>query len=199
MGKKNKFLIDYRQREVMLAMGSLPLDGHLTSQYYIEDEVSYETVNPDSIEAMIEFTTSEELCEGEELKKTISDALDSLTPREAKLLRLRFGIDTDNELSLLQIASIFNLTSERIRQIEAKALRKMRHPSRSKVFEVQLYPDADCWSISTVISEPAPKIEDYEEWGRYEDYENAMFSWRERMALANKKLNEIKLNIRGLV
>jgi len=199
MGKKNKFLIDYRQREVMLAMGSLPLDGHLTSQYYIEDEVSYETVDPDSIEAMIEFTTSEELCEGEELKKTISDALDSLTPREAKLLRLRFGIDTDNELSLLQIASIFNLTSERIRQIEAKALRKMRHPSRSKVFEVQLYPDADCWSVSTVISEPAPKIEDYEEWGRYEDYEKAMFSWRERMALANKKLNEIKLKIRGLV
>jgi len=201
MGKKNKFLIDYRQREVMLAMGTLPLNGQLNSQYYIEDEVNYETVDPDSIEDMIEFTTSEELCEGEELKKTMSDALDSLTPREAKLLRLRFGIDTDNELTLEQIASIFNLTRERIRQIEAKALRKMRHPSRSKVFEVQLYPDADCWSISTVISEPAPKIEDYEDWGLegYEDYEKAMFSWRERMVLANKKLNEIKSNIRGLV
>jgi len=199
--RKHKNLMHYRQREVMLAMGSLPLTGHLSSQYFIEDEVNYETVDPDSIEDMIEFTTSEELCEEEEFKKTMSDALDSLTPREAKLLRLRFGIDTDNELTLEQIANIFNVTRERIRQIEAKALRKMRHPSRSIMYSGFINPDVPFGSFNAAIKEPPPQMEDYEDYGTegIKYYEQDLFSWRKRVDLAIKRFTEVKSKIRGLV
>ena len=61
----------------------------------------------------------------------IKDALDSLSPREAKVLRMRFGIDTVSDHTLEEVGKQFDVTRERIRQIEAKALRKLRHPSRS--------------------------------------------------------------------
>jgi RNA polymerase sigma factor (sigma-70 family) len=61
----------------------------------------------------------------------VKDVVDSLTPREVKVLSLRFGLDDEEELTLEETAKRFNYTRERIRQIEAKALRKMRHPSRS--------------------------------------------------------------------
>jgi len=56
--------------------------------------------------------------------------LKTLTAREEKVLRLRFGIDTKYEHTLEEVGSLFNVTRERIRQIEAKALKKLRHPSR---------------------------------------------------------------------
>ena len=59
--------------------------------------------------------------------------LDSLTPREAKVLRMRFGIDMNTDHTLEEVGKQFDVTRERIRQIEAKALRKLRHPSRSEV------------------------------------------------------------------
>ena len=58
--------------------------------------------------------------------------LDSLTPREAKVLRMRFGIDMNTDHTLEEVGKQFDVTRERIRQIEAKALRKLRHPSRSE-------------------------------------------------------------------
>jgi RNA polymerase sigma factor (sigma-70 family) len=199
--KKHKNLMHYRQREVMLAMGYLPLSGNLTPQYYIEDEVNYETVDPDSIEDMIEFTTSEELCEEEEFKKTMSDALDSLTTKEAKVLRLRFGIGTDNELTLEQIANIFNVTRERIRQIEAKALRKMRHPSKSVMYQGYINPDVPFGSFNAAIKELPPQMEDYDDYGleAIKYYGEALFSWRKRVDLAIKRFTEVKSKIRGLV
>lgn len=201
MGKKRKFLMDYREREVMLAMGLMPLSGNLTPQYYIEDEDGSSTVNPESIEDMVEFTTSESLLEEEEFKNMMADALDSLTRREAKLLRLRFGIDMQEELTLEQIASIMNLTRERIRQIEAKALRKLRHPTRSNKFKAYVYPDAAFWSISAAINEDPPKIEDYEDWGvdGYLEYEKANFAWFTRVNEAKEKYEKIQSNIRGLI
>ena len=66
------------------------------------------------------------------LKEQLSDVLKTLTPREEKVLRLRFGLDDGRPRTLEEVGKEFNVTRERIRQIEAKALRKLRHPSRSK-------------------------------------------------------------------
>ena len=66
------------------------------------------------------------------LKEQLLDAMKSLTAREEKVLRLRFGLDDGRQRTLEEVGREFNVTRERIRQIEAKALRKLRHPSRSK-------------------------------------------------------------------
>lgn len=66
------------------------------------------------------------------LKEQLLGVLDTLTPREEKVLRLRYGIDDGKPRTLEEVGKEFNVTRERIRQIEAKALRKLRHPSRSK-------------------------------------------------------------------
>ncbi len=66
------------------------------------------------------------------LKEQLVDVLSTLTPREEKVLRLRFGLDNGRARTLEEVGKEFNVTRERIRQIEAKALRKLRHPSRSK-------------------------------------------------------------------
>ena len=66
------------------------------------------------------------------LIETVRDVLAGLTPREAKVLRMRFGIDMNTDHTLEEVGKQFDVTRERIRQIEAKALRKLRHPSRSK-------------------------------------------------------------------
>ncbi len=66
------------------------------------------------------------------LREQLSDVLSTLTPREEKVLRLRFGLEDGRPRTLEEVGKEFNVTRERIRQIEAKALRKLRHPSRSK-------------------------------------------------------------------
>jgi RNA polymerase primary sigma factor len=66
------------------------------------------------------------------LKEQLSDVLGTLTDREEKVLRLRFGLTDGRQRTLEEVGREFNVTRERIRQIEAKALRKLRHPSRSK-------------------------------------------------------------------
>ncbi|MDY2712384.1 MAG: sigma-70 family RNA polymerase sigma factor, partial [Candidatus Faecivivens sp.] len=66
------------------------------------------------------------------LKEQLNSVLKTLTPREAKVLSLRFGLEDGKSRTLEEVGKEFNVTRERIRQIEAKALRKLRHPSRSK-------------------------------------------------------------------
>ena len=66
------------------------------------------------------------------LKTKVNEVLETLTPREAEVLRLRFGLGEGTPQTLEEVGKAFNVTRERIRQIEAKALRKLRHPSRSK-------------------------------------------------------------------
>jgi RNA polymerase primary sigma factor len=66
------------------------------------------------------------------LKEQLEEVLETLTPREEKVLRLRFGLDDGRARTLEEVGKVFDVTRERIRQIEAKALRKLRHPSRSK-------------------------------------------------------------------
>ena len=90
-------------------------DSHLGD--FIEDEKT--TTPSDSVA----FTM---------LKEQLLSVLDTLTPREEKVLRLRYGIDDGKPRTLEEVGKEFNVTRERIRQIEAKALRKLRHPSRSK-------------------------------------------------------------------
>lgn len=90
-------------------------DSHLGD--FIEDEAA---MSPES------FTASSLL------REQLEDVLDTLTDREENVLRLRFGLDDGNIRTLEQVGKVFGVTRERIRQIEAKALRKLRHPSRSK-------------------------------------------------------------------
>ncbi|MGQ0657131.1 MAG: RNA polymerase sigma factor RpoD [Chromatiales bacterium] len=90
-------------------------DSHLGD--FIEDQ---------NTQIPVDFATMEGL------RKIVNDVLESLTPREAKVLRMRFGIDMNTDHTLEEVGKQFDVTRERIRQIEAKALRKLRHPSRSE-------------------------------------------------------------------
>ncbi len=76
------------------------------------------------------------------LRDVTKDVLDSLTPREAKVLRMRFGIEMNTDHTLEEVGKQFDVTRERIRQIEAKALRKLRHPSRSEKLKSFLETDS---------------------------------------------------------
>ncbi len=93
-----------------------------------DDEDSHlgDFIEDTNVESPIENTTNINLSE------TVRDVLAGLTPREAKVLRMRFGIDMTPDHTLKRSASSSTVTRERIRQIEAKALRKLRHPSRSE-------------------------------------------------------------------
>ena len=77
----------------------------------------------------------------ESMRGVVKDVLDSLTPREAKVLRMRFGVEMSTDHTLEEVGKQFDVTRERIRQIEAKALRKMRHPSRSDKLKTFLEED----------------------------------------------------------
>ena len=90
-------------------------DSHLGD--FIEDEV---------IDNPVDYTTRVVL------REQLDEVLDTLTDREENVLRLRFGLDDGKMRTLEDVGKVFNVTRERIRQIEAKALRKLRHPSRSK-------------------------------------------------------------------
>ena len=67
------------------------------------------------------------------MREQLDEVLDTLTDREENVLRLRFGLDDGKMRTLEDVGKVFNVTRERIRQIEAKALRKLRQPSRSKL------------------------------------------------------------------
>ena len=93
-----------------------------------DDEDSHlgDFIEDTNVESPIDTTTNINLSE------TVRDVLAGLTPREAKVLRMRFGIDMNTDHTLEEVGKQFDVTRERIRQIEAKALRKLRHPSRSE-------------------------------------------------------------------
>jgi RNA polymerase primary sigma factor len=93
-----------------------------------DDEDSHlgDFIEDTNIQAPIDSATFEGLC------RATREVLEGLTPREAKVLRMRFGIDMNTDHTLEEVGKQFDVTRERIRQIEAKALRKLRHPSRSE-------------------------------------------------------------------
>ncbi len=93
-----------------------------------DDEDSHlgDFIEDTSVSSPIDSATTESL------RETTHSVLAQLTPREAKVLRMRFGIDMNTDHTLEEVGKQFDVTRERIRQIEAKALRKLRHPSRSE-------------------------------------------------------------------
>ena len=117
----------------------MPEEKIVYIQRISQDPVSFETPvgqEDDSyLGDFLEDTNSlspSEVAENKMLKEILIKVLQTLTPREQKVIRLRYGIDDGRQRTLEEVGKEFNVTRERIRQIEAKALRKLRHPSRSK-------------------------------------------------------------------
>src|ERR1035437_6873970 len=104
-----------------------------------QDPVSLETPIGEEDSHLGDFVEDKEIITPSEaanitmLRKEMEDVLDSLTPRERRVLQLRFGLIDGHQRTLEEVGKRFGVTRERIRQIEAKSLRKLRHPSRSKI------------------------------------------------------------------
>lgn len=118
---------------------SMPVDKVREILKIAQEPVSLETpIGEEEDSHLGDFIPDEDASEPSEaasftlLKEQLVDVLSTLTPREEKVLKLRFGIEDGRTRTLEEVGKEFNVTRERIRQIEAKALRKLRHPSRSK-------------------------------------------------------------------
>ena len=125
--------------EEIAAEMELPVEKVLEIQKIAQDPVSLETpIGEENDSHLGDFIQDEDSPSPQDaasytmLKEQLNDVMKTLTPREAKVLRLRFGLDDGKARTLEEVGKQFNVTRERIRQIEAKALRKLRHPSRSK-------------------------------------------------------------------
>ncbi|NIG99160.1 MAG: RNA polymerase sigma factor RpoD [Buchnera aphidicola (Periphyllus acericola)] len=141
-------------RQILQEIGREPTPEELSEKMLISEEkirkvlkiakepISMETPIGDDEDShlgdFIEDTTLElplESATSKSLKNATNNILSGLTPREAKVLRMRFGIDMNTDHTLEEVGKQFDVTRERIRQIEAKALRKLRHPSRSEILK----------------------------------------------------------------
>src|SRR5210317_2314027 len=108
------------------------VDRPLSSKYDVMRLSTIESLNTlDEVSPVIVNDCLEKV-KRQELKEVMSTVLSSLTPREERVLRLRFGINLNKDYTLEEVGKIINVNRERVRQIEAKALRKLKHPSRSK-------------------------------------------------------------------
>ena len=129
---------DPSAEEIAEEMG-MPVDKVRDILKIAQEPVSLETpIGEEEDSHLADFIPDEDASEPAEaasftlLKEQLMDVLSTLTPREEKVLRLRFGLEDGRTRTLEEVGKEFNVTRERIRQIEAKALRKLRHPSRSK-------------------------------------------------------------------
>ncbi|MCL2234500.1 MAG: RNA polymerase sigma factor RpoD [Firmicutes bacterium] len=146
----NKFI--RVQRQLVQDFGREPTDEEIANEMGVEeskvkglrrisqDPIALETkIGEDDDSALIDFVEDEKSEKPHEktnatlLKEQLMNVLDSLDPREEMVLRLRFGMDDGHPRTLEEVGREFNVTRERIRQIEAKALRKLRHPKKSGV------------------------------------------------------------------
>ena len=117
----------------------MPVEKVLEIQKIAQDPVSLETpIGEENDSHLGDFIKDDDSPSPQDvasytmLREQLEEVMKTLTPREAKVLRLRFGLDDGKARTLEEVGKQFNVTRERIRQIEAKALRKLRHPSRSK-------------------------------------------------------------------
>ena len=149
LNKINKIKLSFVQKE-----GREPTHAELAQELNLDEKkikniikiskepISLETPVGDSEDAYIkdfiendkEFSPADTVA-NVDLRKRVREILKSLTPREEKVIKMRFGIDVASEHTLEEVGKDFSVTRERIRQIEVKALRKLRHPSRSKKLE----------------------------------------------------------------
>ncbi len=125
--------------EEIAAEMNMPVDKVRDILKIAQEPVSLETpIGEEEDSHLADFIPDEDASEPAEaasftlLKEQLMEVLSTLTPREEKVLRLRFGLEDGRTRTLEEVGKEFNVTRERIRQIEAKALRKLRHPSRSK-------------------------------------------------------------------
>ena len=129
---------DPSAEEIAEEMG-MPVDKVRDILKIAQEPVSLETpIGEEEDSHLADFIPDEDASEPAEaasftlLREQLTEVLSTLTPREEKVLRLRFGLEDGRTRTLEEVGKEFNVTRERIRQIEAKALRKLRHPSRSK-------------------------------------------------------------------
>lgn len=145
IGKVTKSLVQELGREPSLEEISsetgLPLEKVRKVMKVSNGAVSMETPIGDNESTLGDFIADPKASsplaelEGISLKEEIGKVLSTLTPREEKIIRMRLGIGEKTDYTLEEVGEVFGLTRERIRQIEAKALRKLRHPSRRKALE----------------------------------------------------------------
>jgi RNA polymerase primary sigma factor len=147
--------IHYTQKQLFQETGKEPTTFEIAERMEVEPEKVEEllqlTREPTSLDAPIsdesEATVQDfientdtprpgEELDGDSLRQEIGNALAQLTPREEKVVRMRYGIGETTQYSLEEIGARFNLTRERIRQIELKALRKLKHAKRSRALEI---------------------------------------------------------------
>ena len=126
------------QEEIAQEM-EMPVEKVMEIQKIAQDPVSLETpIGEEDDSHLGDFIKDEDSPEPQDsaaytlLKEQLEEVMSTLTPREAKVLKLRFGLEDGKARTLEEVGKEFKVTRERIRQIEAKALRKLRHPSRSK-------------------------------------------------------------------
>ena len=128
-------------REVLADLMDVDVERIDYIKRIIEDPVSLDTPIGEDKDAILEefivdetALTPEEAAEYNDLKERLMDVLDSLNERERQVIIMRYGLQGEDQKTLEEVGKIFGVTRERIRQIEAKALRKLRHPARAKVF-----------------------------------------------------------------
>ena len=124
--------------EISKQMG-IPVEKVIEIQKIAQDPVSLETpIGEEDDSHLGDFIQDDDSPAPQDaaaytmLKEQLEEVMNTLTPREAKVLKLRFGLEDGKARTLEEVGKEFQVTRERIRQIEAKALRKLRHPSRSK-------------------------------------------------------------------
>jgi RNA polymerase sigma factor (sigma-70 family) len=144
-------MVDRKKREMLREIGRAPTPEELAEQLAIPLEKVRKILKivrePTSLSTSIGGHEGRYLCDSVEDKTAIqpidaaiqsnliertAGALVTLTPREERVLRMRFGFHRDNDLTLEEVGQLFSVTRERIRQVEAKALRRLKHPSRSR-------------------------------------------------------------------
>ena len=128
--------------EEIAAEMEIPVERVAEIQKIAQDPVSLETpIGEEDDSHLGDFIQDEESPAPHDaasytmLREQLEEVMNTLTPREAKVLKLRFGLEDGKSRTLEEVGKEFNVTRERIRQIEAKALRKLRHPSRSKILK----------------------------------------------------------------
>ena len=106
--------------------------------FSLDSKVGGDENDSNSLGEMLEDTTSvspEENAVKNDMKEQIDNVLSTLTEKEAEILRYRFGLNGKKAMSLKEVGEVFNLTKERIRQIEKKAIKRLQHPTRCKKLE----------------------------------------------------------------
>lgn len=174
LSKINKITRGYMQEE-----GREPTYAELSKELNLDEKkikniikiskepISFETPVGDSddtylkdfIEDENEYTPVDAVV-NDDLKERVREILKTLTPREEKVLKMRFGIDVASEYTLEEVGKDFSVTRERIRQIEVKALRKLRHPSRSKKLQNFFDKEIDPMALEGTGLEEIPMLDD---------------------------------------